>query len=109
MSMCITCSWILHRSGGFCSNGGVIDAADGANSGCDIVAAVFGLASGVCSVVNLGLPIPYDRAPQVRVSAPAPALQTNFRVMLCFSSSPWTWSKVTCRKDSFLGLFSCGM
>jgi len=41
-------------------------AGGGGNSGCDVVAAVFGLASGVCSVFTLLLPLPYDRAPQVR-------------------------------------------
>ena len=57
---------MLHRSGSSSGTGGTMDgAAGGGNTGCDVVAAVFGLASGVCSVVNLLLPIPHDRAPQV--------------------------------------------
>lgn len=48
-------------------------AGGGGNSGCDVVAAVFGLASGVCSVVTLLLPIPHDRAPQVPAAAAATA------------------------------------
>jgi hypothetical protein len=63
MSMCSSCSWIVHRSGS------VDGASGGGNSGCDVVAAVFGLASGVCSVMTLLLPIPYDRAPQVPAAA----------------------------------------
>lgn len=65
MSMCRSCSWIVHRSGGSSATCGSVDSAGGGgNSGCDVVAAVFGLASGVCSVMTLLLPIPYDRAPQ---------------------------------------------
>jgi hypothetical protein len=70
MSMCSSCSWIVHRSGGGSATGGSVDGVGGGgNSGCDVVAAVFGLASGVCSVMTLLLPIPYDRAPQVPAAA----------------------------------------
>jgi hypothetical protein len=66
MSMCSSCCWIVHRSGSSGGTGGAMDGASGGgNSGFDVVAAVFGLASGVCSVVTLSLPIPHDRAPQV--------------------------------------------
>jgi hypothetical protein len=65
-SMCNTCCWIVHRSGSSSGTGGAMDGAGGGgNSGCDVVAAVFGLASGVCSVASVMLPIPHDRAPQV--------------------------------------------
>ena len=69
MSMCSSCCWIVHRSGSSSGTGGATDGAGGGgNSGCDVVAAVFGLASGVCSVFTLLLPLPFDRAPQVRWS-----------------------------------------
>jgi hypothetical protein len=74
MSMCSSCSWIVSRSGSSSAAASLVDGpSGGGNSGCDVVAAVFGLASGVCSVATLLLPIPHDRAPQVTLPSSWPS------------------------------------